>query len=177
VGVLIETRRRLTYQCDVVDEPVARLLCRLVRADDVRVRHHERKVPRERRGGGDDGKIRRGGHLCQKEKKKQASKKKSPKIRYTLSRGRGRRTLTLHREVLAGRDGADAGEGDGHDGRRGKGRQKRGDEVGIGEMGLDGRDAKSGVVGGLGINEGAQERKSEGGCEEKHGERRVHCYC
>ena len=112
-------------------------------------------------------------------KKKKKSKQARKKVRKsgTRSVGGGGGGLTLHREVLAGRDGADAGEGDGHDGRRGKGRQKRGDEVGIGEMGLDGRDAKSGVVGGLGINEGAQERKSEGGCEEKHGERRVHCYC
>ena len=36
-------------------------------------------------------------------------------------------------------------------------------------MSLDSGDAKGGVISGLGINEGAQERKSESGREEEHG--------
>lgn len=76
--------------------------------------------------------------------------------------------LTRHGQVLAWRDGADTGEGDGHEGSGCEGRQEGGDEVGIGEMSLDSGDAEGGVVCGLGINEGAQERKSESGCEEEH---------
>jgi len=76
--------------------------------------------------------------------------------------------LTLFGQVLAWRDGTDTGERDGHDGGGSEGREEGGDEVGIGEMSFDSGDAKGGVVGGLGINEGAQERKSESGGEEEH---------
>jgi len=76
--------------------------------------------------------------------------------------------LTLPGQVLAWRDGADTGEGDGHEGGGSEGRKEGGDEVGIGEMSFDSGDAKGGVIRGLGINEGTQERKSESGCEEEH---------
>jgi len=134
-------RRGSILQGDAVDEPVARLPDRLIRADDVGVSHDERKVPRERTaagGCGHDGDFGCGGHL-------------------------------LFGQVLAWRDGADTGEGDGHDGGGSEGREEGGDEVSIGEMSLDSSDAKGGVIGGLGINEGAQERKSESGGEEEHG--------
>ena len=67
---------------------------------------------------------------------------------------------------MAWRDGANARKSDVYEGRGGKRRQELGDELCIGEMGFDGYNAQGGVVGGLGINEGAQERKSDGGCEE-----------
>lgn len=84
-----------------------------------------------------------------------------------LSKG-GKRRLTRHGKVLTGRDGADAREGNRHEGRGIKSRQELGDDLGIGEMGFNGGDAQGSVVGSLGINEGAQERKSDCGCEEKH---------
>jgi hypothetical protein len=77
--------------------------------------------------------------------------------------------LTLHRQVLARRDGTDAREGDGHDRGGIEGRKKGRDEVRVLEMSLYGGDLEGGVISGLGINEGAQERKSDGGCEEEHG--------
>jgi hypothetical protein len=65
-------------QCDIVDEPVARLTDRLVRADDVSVGHDERKVPRERTavGGsrGYDSEFGLGGDLYEKKKKKSKAK-------------------------------------------------------------------------------------------------------
>jgi hypothetical protein len=36
-------------------------------------------------------------------------------------------------------------------------------------MSLDGGDFDGGIIRGLGMNEGTQERKSDGGSEEEHG--------
>lgn len=77
--------------------------------------------------------------------------------------------LTFLGQVLARRDGANVGEGDGHESAGSEGREKGGYEVGVREMSLDGGDAKGGIIIRLSINEGAQERKCESGRKEEHG--------
>jgi hypothetical protein len=47
-----------TLQCDIVDEPVAHLPDRLVRANDVSISHDEHKFPREH-GAVDGGRTTR----------------------------------------------------------------------------------------------------------------------
>ena len=76
--------------------------------------------------------------------------------------------LTRHGEVLTGRDVANTREVDVHEGRGIKSRNELRDEFGIGKMGFYSGDAQASVVGRLGINEGAQERKSDCGSEKKH---------
>lgn len=162
--------RRTVFQSDTVDEPVTRLSHRLVRADNVGVSHDESEVPGEghARIRCDDGELWLRGHLCRQTKSVSRLQQREKGRKKRSEWGGDERRLTLLGEVLTWGDGAHAGEVDGHDGRGDKGRQEGRDEASIGKMGFDGCDAQGGVVGGLGINEGAQERKSDGGCEEKH---------
>lgn len=66
-------------------------------------------------------------------------------------------------EVLPRRNSTDARKRDGHDGRRIERREKGWNDVSPSKVGLDSGDFKRGVIGGLGLNEGAQEVKSEAG--------------
>lgn len=76
---------------------------------------------------------------------------------------------TIFCEVLARRDSTDARIGDGHEGRRIESREEGRNDVSTSKVGLNGRNANSSVVAGLGINEGAQEVKSEAGGKKEHG--------
>lgn len=88
-----------------------------------------------------------------------------------MSRGRKKKKWkmrTVFCEVLARRDGTKARKGDGHDGRGDERREKGRNEASTGKVGLNGGDANSIVIAGLGVNEGAQEVKSEAGGKKKH---------
>lgn len=76
---------------------------------------------------------------------------------------------TVFCKALARRNNTNARKVDGHEGRGIESREERRDKAGIGKVGLNGRNTNSSVVGGLGINEGAQEVKSEAGGKEEHG--------
>jgi hypothetical protein len=152
---------------------VTRLSYGLVRADNVGVGHDERKVTRERhaRIRGHDRDLRRRRHLYYLQRTFQP---RQPSFSFSFfQRGKKDRRLTLFGKVLTWRDGTNAGKSDVDERRGGKSRQELGDEFCVGEMGCDGCDAQGSIAGGLGINEGAQERKSDGGCEEQHGGRRL----
>jgi hypothetical protein len=75
---------------------------------------------------------------------------------------------TGHCEVLARRGSTDARKGDGHEGRGIESRKEGRNKASTGKVGLNGRNANSIVVAGLGINEGTQEVKSEAGGKKKH---------
>lgn len=77
--------------------------------------------------------------------------------------------LTRDRKILTGRDDANTGKVNGHEGRGVEGRKEGRDDQSICEMSLDSGDAECGTIGGLGVNEGAQERKSECSWDEEHG--------
>jgi hypothetical protein len=76
--------------------------------------------------------------------------------------------LTVLCEVLSRRDGTDARKGDGHEGRGIESRKKGRNNASTLKVRLYGEDAKPSVIGGLGLNEGAQEAKSEAGRENEH---------
>lgn len=65
-------------------------------------------------------------------------------------------------EVLSRRDSTDARKSDIHDTRGIESREKVRNDVSTGKVRLDGGDVDSNAIGVLGLNEGAQEVKSEG---------------
>jgi hypothetical protein len=161
-----ENRRR-TAQSGAIDKPVARLPFRLVRADDVGVGHDNRAVTARQRHAaicGDDRELWLVGRLYKRVARQSAVTRcgrNNNKKRFSMR-------LTLCRKVLTRLYLADTGKDGGQKAKRREGRQKVGDEFSIGKMGLDSGNAEGGVVRSLSINEGAQERKSEGRCKEKH---------
>jgi hypothetical protein len=128
-------------QSSGIGEPVKDLSVRLVLPERERVDHHEGEIAR-----GQDAGIDRG------------------------DRDAWRYGHLFHGKVLTWRDGANTGEGDGHEGGGVEGRQKVGDEAGILEIGFDINGAQSSTTDdGLSIGEEAEERESRCGCEKKHG--------
>ena len=144
---------RRTGQSDTVDKPVARLPGRLVRSDNIGISHDEGKVALERHAAvrSDDGNLWGRSHLC-------------PTVSILgVMNLWFKRVRTVFCKILAWSDITDARKVDGHDGGGIERREKGRNDVSTGEVSLNGGNFESCVIGRLGLNEGAQEVKSEGG--------------